>query len=211
MGVFEEEEEEEFTQELAYFKVMKVTPTTTTRASFVIIDRKKTTLFQEGAINSQVPPSIQSFLLGGTHSTTYRPISATHNSNTHFVGVPTDQISKFTELSALMRPCLHPLSANLGLSLSVLIAGRPGSGKLTLATALAKSFGIHIQIVDCFSLIGQADTQTEAKLKQTFKNAAQFVPCILLLRNVDAFDKAGGNQEGTGAHNTLNLALGHFC
>lgn len=169
--------------ELVYFKLAKVSvgDNATLDPEFVWIDKNRTTLYQEGAVGSRIPTSVDTFFL---KSPSLRPASA-----------PAGMSVIFSQLQSALRPCLHPMSPQLGLNVSLLLHGRAGSGKRTVLRSLASALGIHLFEVNCFSLIGSADTQTESKLRATFKTAVEMVPCMLVLRNVDAFEYSASAQE----------------
>jgi hypothetical protein len=40
---------------------------------------------------------------------------------------------------------------------------------------------------NCYDLIGHTDSQTEQNVKNVFRDAAEYVPCILCLKHVHAF------------------------
>eukprot|EP01122_Echinamoeba_exundans_P011318 TRINITY_DN4451_c5_g1_i1.p1 TRINITY_DN4451_c5_g1~~TRINITY_DN4451_c5_g1_i1.p1 ORF type:complete len:1253 (-),score=251.64 TRINITY_DN4451_c5_g1_i1:282-4040(-) len=167
--------------DLAFFKLEKVsTGPESAESEFVWIDSEHTTLYQEGSLSSRIPTLVDAFLLAPGSSISCPPAG---------------MANVFQELCSLTRPCLHPMSPQLGLHFSMFLHGRSGSGKRTLLSALASHLGVHLYEMNCFSLIGAADTQTEARLRATFKEAIEMVPCILVLRNIDAFEHSASAQE----------------
>eukprot|EP01127_Copromyxa_protea_P002913 TRINITY_DN12832_c0_g1_i1.p1 TRINITY_DN12832_c0_g1~~TRINITY_DN12832_c0_g1_i1.p1 ORF type:complete len:890 (-),score=146.22 TRINITY_DN12832_c0_g1_i1:59-2527(-) len=99
--------------------------------------------------------------------------------------------NEFNRLFKTLSGCLHPLSPALGLNASVIIFGKSGTGKNTLARVLADSLGVHIHKVNCYSLLGQGESETEENLKRTFKKISQYSPSILLLDHIEALEKSG--------------------
>jgi SpoVK/Ycf46/Vps4 family AAA+-type ATPase len=167
--------------DLAFFKLDKVsTGPDSVESEFVWIDSEHTTLYQEGSLSSRIPTAVDAFLLASGNTVSCPPAGMT---------------KVFQELCTLTRPCLHPMSPQLGLHFSMFLHGRSGSGKRTLLTALASHLGVHLYEMNCYSLIGSADTETEARLRATFKEAVEMVPCILVLRNIDAFEHSASAQE----------------
>lgn len=102
-------------QDFIYFKITKAVPPTSrqntispeeenARPPILWIDKKITTLLQEGAVNSRIPPH--------THLQT---------------SVPPGISEPFLSFVSLLEPCLHPMSASLGIkSPTILLRGPRG-------------------------------------------------------------------------------------
>jgi SpoVK/Ycf46/Vps4 family AAA+-type ATPase len=163
--------------DLVHFKVTKATSrhqTTVnneaTEYEFVVVEKGKTNLYQEGAVHSKIAPFVHSFFC-----------------KTHLPAIPPGYSKFFSDLCAVIKPCVYPWASSLGLCCSVLLAGPSGVGKTTLIHAISSYFGVHLFEKNCYDLIGQSDSQTEQNLRNVFRTAMEFVPCILYLKHVHAF------------------------
>src|SRR5947209_7412139 len=95
------------------------------------VDRKGSTLYQDGAVQSKTP--------------------STFPSNMDIPG----QTQIFKQLTELIRPFLFARASQLGLrSTSILIKGPRGSGKTSLIQTVSKLLGIHLIKVNCYDLLG---------------------------------------------------------
>ncbi|KXN87722.1 Peroxisomal biogenesis factor 6 [Leucoagaricus sp. SymC.cos] len=92
----------------------------------------------------------------------------------------------FSKLLALVSAGFSPQSVNYNLQLSILLKGMRGIGKFSTVCGVAQQLGMHVLEVDCFNLIGENDTKTEATLQVRFEQAGTCSPCILALRNIEA-------------------------
>ena len=64
--------------------------------------------------------------------------------------------------------------------------------------------------VNCYEVIGENDAKTEGTLRARFERASSCSPCILLLRNIDAFAQTTqGLEPGKGG--TSSLLLGYLA
>lgn len=82
----------------------------------------------------------------------------------------------------------------------ILLHGPPGTGKTHLARAIASSTNSSVLIINGPELSSAYHGETEAKLRDVFKEARQKSPCIVVLDEVDALvprreDGAGGEVE----------------
>ncbi|EPS97368.1 hypothetical protein FOMPIDRAFT_79362 [Fomitopsis schrenkii] len=91
------------------------------------------------------------------------------------------------KLAALTAAALEPNAVEYQLQLSVLLKGPKGSGKFTATSWVARHLGIHLFEVNGYDVIGENDAKTEGTLRARFERASSCSPCILLLRNIDAF------------------------
>ncbi|KAJ3288504.1 peroxisomal assembly protein [Borealophlyctis nickersoniae] len=145
------------------------------------VNPKKTAMLQTGIEHSRVPPHIQRYL-GAASSP---PAQSSGGDKT------------FTNLVALMSSCLHPASSAMGLSCKVLLHGPRGVGKLSLVTAVAEELGIHALEFNCFDLGGDTEARSEAFLQIYFEKAVATSPCVLILRQIDAFARQNvGAEQG---------------
>ncbi|KAF8526854.1 AAA-domain-containing protein [Hysterangium stoloniferum] len=118
----------------------------------------------------------------------------------------TDSTKPYSKLRDLAEATLHPSAVDYELQLSVLLKGSRGIGKYTTALRVACSLGVHLLDVNCFSLIGETDVQTEGTLRARFEKAASCAPCVLFFRNIDALAKTTQVLE-TGKEPTIARAL----
>ncbi|KAF9268256.1 AAA-domain-containing protein [Marasmius fiardii PR-910] len=101
----------------------------------------------------------------------------------------------FDQLYSIASVILEPSGGDYNLQLTTLLKGSRGVGKFTVASAVARLLGLHLLEVNCYDVIGENDTKTEALLQTRFENAASCAPCILLLRHLEAFAQSTQTPE----------------
>ena len=79
----------------------------------------------------------------------------------------------------------------------VLLVGPPGTGKTTLAEALAESTGVPLFVVRYETMIGSYLGETATRLKRLF-DYARTTPCVLFFDEFDAIGKERGDIHETG-------------
>jgi len=79
----------------------------------------------------------------------------------------------------------------------VLLVGEPGTGKTTLAEAIAESIAVPLFVVRYESMIGSYLGETAARLKRVF-DYARTTPCVLFFDEFDAIGKERGDIHETG-------------
>lgn len=79
----------------------------------------------------------------------------------------------------------------------VLLVGPPGTGKTTLAEAIAESAGVPLFVVRYESMIGSYLGETATRLKRVF-DYARTTPCLLFFDEFDAIGKERGDIHETG-------------
>jgi SpoVK/Ycf46/Vps4 family AAA+-type ATPase len=79
----------------------------------------------------------------------------------------------------------------------VLLVGAPGTGKTTLAEAIAESASVPLFVVRYESMIGSYLGETAARLKRVF-DYARTTPCVLFFDEFDAIGKERGDIHETG-------------
>ena len=79
----------------------------------------------------------------------------------------------------------------------VLLVGPPGTGKTSLAEAIAEAIAIPLFIVRYEAMIGSYLGETAARLKRVF-DYARTTPCVLFFDEFDAIGKERGDIHETG-------------
>ncbi len=79
----------------------------------------------------------------------------------------------------------------------VLLVGPPGTGKTTLAEAIAEAVAVSMFVVRYESMIGSYLGETAARLKRVF-DYARTTPCVLFFDEFDAIGKERGDIHETG-------------
>jgi SpoVK/Ycf46/Vps4 family AAA+-type ATPase len=79
----------------------------------------------------------------------------------------------------------------------VLLVGPPGTGKTTLAEAIAEAIAVPFFVVRYESMIGSYLGETAARLKRVF-DYARTTPCVLFFDEFDAIGKERGDIHETG-------------
>jgi SpoVK/Ycf46/Vps4 family AAA+-type ATPase len=79
----------------------------------------------------------------------------------------------------------------------VLLVGAPGTGKTTLAEAIAEAIAVPFFVVRYESMIGSYLGETAARLKRVF-DYARTTPCVLFFDEFDAIGKERGDIHETG-------------
>jgi SpoVK/Ycf46/Vps4 family AAA+-type ATPase len=79
----------------------------------------------------------------------------------------------------------------------ILLIGPPGTGKTTLAEAIAEAVGVSLFVVRYELMIGSYLGETAARLKRVF-DYARTTPCVLFFDEFDAIGKERGDIHETG-------------
>jgi SpoVK/Ycf46/Vps4 family AAA+-type ATPase len=79
----------------------------------------------------------------------------------------------------------------------ILLVGPPGTGKTTLAEAIAEAIAVPLFVVRYESMIGSYLGETAARLKRVF-DYARTTPCVLFFDEFDAIGKERGDTHETG-------------
>lgn len=79
----------------------------------------------------------------------------------------------------------------------ILLVGPPGTGKTTLAEAIAEAVAVPLFVVRYESVIGSYLGETAARLKRVF-DYARTTPCVLFFDEFDAIGKERGDLHETG-------------
>jgi SpoVK/Ycf46/Vps4 family AAA+-type ATPase len=79
----------------------------------------------------------------------------------------------------------------------VLLVGPPGTGKTTLAEAIAEATGVPLFVVRYEAMIGSYLGETASRLKRVF-DYARTTPCVLFFDEFDAIGKERGDIHETG-------------
>ncbi|KAH9914715.1 AAA-domain-containing protein [Fomitopsis serialis] len=142
------------------------------------VDPSVTRMIQTGVEHARVPDMARYLNIKG--SVPFPPMKAD-------VSTLVGPDSAYGKLLALTAAALKPHAVEYQLQLSVLLKGPKGSGKFTTASWVAQHLGIHLFEVNCYDVLGENDAKTEGTLRARFERAESCSPCILLLRNIDAF------------------------
>lgn len=79
----------------------------------------------------------------------------------------------------------------------ILLVGPPGTGKTTLAEAIAEASGVPMFVVRYETMIGSYLGETASRLKRIF-DYARTTPCVLFFDEFDAIGKERGDIHETG-------------
>jgi SpoVK/Ycf46/Vps4 family AAA+-type ATPase len=79
----------------------------------------------------------------------------------------------------------------------ILLVGPPGTGKTTVAEALAEAVAVSLFVVRYEAMIGSYLGETAARLKRVF-DYARTTPCVLFFDEFDAIGKERGDIHETG-------------
>jgi len=79
----------------------------------------------------------------------------------------------------------------------LLLVGAPGTGKTTLAEAIAEAAGVSLFVVRYESIIGSYLGETATRLKRVFEYV-RTTPCVLFFDEFDAIGKERGDVHETG-------------
>ena len=66
----------------------------------------------------------------------------------------------------------------------ILIEGKPGSGKATLAKAISRLFSMHFMFFDCHEIVTLSHKEADNKLVALFSSALRSRPCVLFLSSL---------------------------
>ena len=85
----------------------------------------------------------------------------------------------------------------------VILEGKPGSGKQTVARCGARLFSMNFTTIDCHELVQVSPSDAEAQLVTAFSSARRCRPCVLFISDLQLLSKSKhGGEDG----NTLRLA-----
>ncbi|KIY51147.1 AAA-domain-containing protein [Fistulina hepatica ATCC 64428] len=94
--------------------------------------------------------------------------------------------SVFSRMHAMFSVALTSRASTLDLQLSLFLKGPRGCGKFTVTSWVAQRLGMHLLEMNCYDIVSENDTNTEATMELRFEKAAECAPCILVLRNIEA-------------------------
>jgi len=120
--------------------------------------------------------------------------------------IVSDVVNEHAHRSALRSVGLEPRHR-------LLFVGPPGTGKTSLASAIASELSVPLQLVQYESVIGSYLGETSSRLSDMFEEAAQ-APCVLFLDEFDTLAKERGDERDAGevkrVVSTLLLQVDHL-
>lgn len=87
----------------------------------------------------------------------------------------------------------------------VLLTGPPGTGKTTLAKALANELNHNFIFISGTDLLSKYVGETEQKIAQLFQKARATQPCIIFIDEVDGLFGASRTADSTSGHESSKL------
>ncbi|GBG82844.1 hypothetical protein CBR_g36373 [Chara braunii] len=173
-----------------FYKVLFLLPS---NEPFLRVQKDHSTLMLAGTATSLLPPA--DAVLG--------------NGTSPYIMLGGLEPPAVREIATLMAPLLHPLTAPLGMRTAILLHGPAGVGKRTSTRAAAKRLGVHLVEVNCYSLLRSSDAKMASEVTRAFKTAAQYSPCMLLLRRFGALAKSytPGNPPNPAFPSSSQIAL----
>lgn len=165
-------------------------------------------------------PTTFGFLqLGGGHSITfqdYAPPSLEESAaSTGFddIGGMEKELKAIRDMVEL--PLLHPElfgALQMAAPRGLLMFGPPGTGKTTIARAVANETGANFFIINGPEIVGKGAGESEANLRKAFEEAEAAAPSILFIDEVDSIapkrDKDSGEVERRTVAQLLTLMDG---
>jgi len=121
--------------------------------------------------------------LGGSSSAVATPMPVTYAD----LGGIENVLDDITEL--IVFPMAHPeVYSWLGVTppRGVLLHGPPGCGKTALANAIANECGVPFLRVSAPEVVSGMSGESEAKLRELFREAADLAPCVVFIDEIDA-------------------------
>ncbi|KAJ3338453.1 peroxisomal assembly protein [Gonapodya sp. JEL0774] len=168
------------------------------------VDPDKTRLLEKGSTQSTIPVGLSDFLgLPAAFPTLPPGPPLSHLAPPP----PEDADGAAIKLRHLAVSIMHPAAAALGLSLTCLVHGAGGVGKRTAVYRVARSLGIHVKYVDCFDLVEESEQGTEGALRDVMDEAEEYVPCVVVLGNLEALSKVDKGEEVAGKQPPIVPAL----
>lgn len=86
-------------------------------------------------------------------------------------------------------------AAEFGIWPLLLISGARGSGKFTMASSIARRFGIHVVEINCFAVLSENEANTEGSLRARIEMASSCAPCAIVIRHLDALSQSTPASE----------------
>lgn len=171
-----------------------------------LVDSTSTTMVQAGIENHPAMSNLE-YLRGGRHLPDPEWLSDWRLTLRRAAqDVAPASSAPAARLQEYLKACLRDGTANLDLSLTVLIQGARGSGKATLARWAAKQSGYHTLELDCYDLLGETDVKTEGNFLARVERAAACTPCMLILRHIEALARKSQAVE-SGQEPTISATL----
>ncbi|TFK55323.1 AAA-domain-containing protein [Heliocybe sulcata] len=188
-----------FADELVFFIITKVTCGGPSNGTIVSNGTAHST--KDGELGCWVDTSITKMVQAGVEHLRVPDIA-------RYMGIessetaPADATDSICRLSNKNLSKLYSLSSvaftantkNYDIRLSVLLKGKRGAGKLHAAREAARCLGVHLLDINCFDILGESDIKTEGALRAQFDKAASCAPCIMVLKDIDAFSLSAQSE-----------------
>jgi transitional endoplasmic reticulum ATPase len=144
-----------------------------------------------------------------------RPISMSSSASLQTGGITLDQVGDMVEVKqalteAVLWPLRYPDSfARLGVDppRGVLVYGPPGCGKTFLLRALAGTGQLNVLAVKGAELLDKYVGESERAVRELFRRAADAVPALVFLDEVDALAPRRGQSSDSGVADRVVAAL----
>ncbi len=95
------------------------------------------------------------------------------------------------------------LAAGLKPARGILFSGLPGTGKTLLAKAVATESGVNIIPINSPEILSRFLGDSEAKIREIFKNAREVAPCVIIFDEIDAIAATRGQKHFSGGTDAI--------
>ncbi|XP_071494820.1 peroxisomal ATPase PEX6-like [Diadema antillarum] len=164
-----------------FFCISKIVPPVIGAVSY-LASSLHTAVYQEGLKPNYIPITSDVYLNSKLDPVWASPVPA--------------GIRKYTfQLEQLILPFLFGRSQCDRLPASILLTGPAGCGKATVVKSVCRQLNLHCVNVNCYDLMADTSAATEAKIRNAFFKAGMSVPCIMMMRNLQA---VGKDRDGSG-------------